>query len=286
MFRYHILRDIFLRSLFSREITTVTQLHRLVLGTPKEAKITYCLHETGAWLMGDRFLPSYISNCLRIVEGRGDVHKFLLLKECVNENVSEENRKILLARAEDTIKWAKQTREQEYHEVHTLVFLSEWAAQEAGNENVIAAILETIEPAAIAAAEKFKKDRYNIADWPWAEETCLEIAQKLDQKAKGETPNGGWDIAARLTVLFGWLGVSINVKPAIAAKYNEASMLRNVVVHRYGRLGPADAANAPHLSEWIGKTVPMTSSRFDEFHEAIIGVHLKIWEAVQKNGWK
>jgi hypothetical protein len=87
--------------------------------------------------------------------------------------------------------------------INILCFLSEWAAQESGLENTIAAIIQTIEPAAISVASRFAKGRYKIENWPWSESKCLEISQKLDSKAKEKTPDGGWDIASRLIVLFG-----------------------------------------------------------------------------------
>lgn len=137
-------------------------LHPVTLNTPKEAKIAYALHETGAWLVGDRFLPSYLRDCLRVVEGRAEVYKLLLMAELVKHNVNGETVKIHVSQADDTIRWAKETREQDYHELHTLAFLSEWSAQEAGLENVVAAILATVESSALAAVAKFKKDRYKI----------------------------------------------------------------------------------------------------------------------------
>jgi hypothetical protein len=264
----------------------VTQLFPSKLNTPNDAKITYCIGETGSVLVGDLFLSGYMSDCLYMAEGLGSVHKLLLTQKAGELKTSPETLSRVLAQADDNIRWAAQMREENYHRVHALSFLSEWAAQEAGNENVIAAILGTIEQAANAAADKFAKGRYNTKDWPWSDEKCLEIAQKLDQKAKEKTPDGGWDIASRLVVLFGWLGVSVSINPAIAAIYNEASMIRNVIVHRYGRLGPSDAARAPHLSEWAGRTVPMTRERLGRYHDAIIGVFLSVWQGIQTNGWK
>ncbi|MTV39573.1 hypothetical protein [Duganella radicis] len=264
----------------------MVQLCRPKIKTPENAKILYCLGETGSLLVGDFFLPAYITESIGMAEGLGHIHKILIEKEGVEKNSDPELIKTILARADDNIKWAKEFREDGYHQIHTLTFISEWAAQEAGNENVIAAIIETIKESAKVAASKFAAGRYNMENWPWPNETCLEIAQKLDQKAKDKTPDGGWDISARLTVLFDWLGVSLNIAPDVAARYNEASMIRNVIVHRYGRLGSGDAKNVTHLAEWVGKTVPMTRERLGEYHNAIVAIHLAIFNGVRANGWK
>jgi hypothetical protein len=63
-------------------------------------------------------------------------------------------------------------------------------------------------------------------------------------------------------------------------------MVRNVIVHRYGRLGANDAKRAPHLSEWVGKTVPMTKDRLAGYHQAIVDVHLAMMNGVLANGWR
>lgn len=190
-----------------------------------------------------------------------------------------------MARTDDTVQWAKRIRNDNYHQIHTLSFLSEWAAQEAGNENVIAAIIETIATAAQAALLKLKTD-YVMQDWPWSPEKCLEIAQKLDQKIGNGKNVERWNIAGRLTVLFACLGVSLVIAQDVSDKYNEASMMRNVIVHRYGRLSSNDVIRASHLSEWVGKTVPMTKTRLGEYHQAIIDVHTAILKAILANGWK
>ena len=263
----------------------MTKLHSVILGTPKHNRLAYCLHETGAWIMQDRFLPTYLNDCLRIVEGRADVHKFLLMKECVTNQVSAENTRIILAKADDTIKWAKNTRLQDNHELHTLTFLSEWSAQEAGHENIAAAILGTIRPIAEEALKKFKSPyKYNIAQWPWTDEACLEICKKLDQKAKRPPPEG-WDNMARLNQFFDWLGLTLEVTSDITAIYNEASMIRNVITHQYGKLNASDVVRAPHLQEWVGKTVPMTEDRLSDYHQAIVSVYLAILKAIQLQKW-
>lgn len=264
----------------------MVQLQRPKIATPESAKILYCIHETGSLLVGDFFLPSYITKCIQIAEGLGDIHKLLLSKDAATRNTDQETLDRALAQADDNIRWAKNIRSEDYHQIHTISFLSEWSAQEAGIENVLAAILETKEDAAEVAASKFANGRYDMKDWPWTNEKCLEIAQKLDQKAKEKTSNGGWDISARLALLFEWLGVKLEIKPKDASTYNEASMVRNVIVHRYGRLGANDVERAPHLGEWSGKTIPMTRDRFGEYHQAIVNVHLAIMGGVLANGWK
>jgi hypothetical protein len=167
-----------------------------------------------------------------------------------------------------------------------LAFLSLWSAYETGTENIVAAALSTINPAAASAASKFSRGRYDMGDWPWPDEKCLEIAQKLDQKAKLDTPDGGWDVAARLTTLFGWLGTDIAISPNTANTLNEASMVRNVLLHRYGRLGPRDIERAPHLAVNENNAVQITRKRLGQYSQAVNDTHVAVMHGVVAAGWK
>jgi hypothetical protein len=262
------------------------ELHDRILGTAPGNKIHHTLQQTGSRLFGDRLLASYLSSCLSIVDGLGPVHKFMLASEGLKLSASPELIKTQVAQADDNLRWAAEIKAEGYHRTNVLSFLSFWAAYEAGNENIIAAILSTIQPSALAVTEKFGQGKYVITNWPWAEDQCLEIAQKLDQKAKDKTQDGGWDVAARLTTLYGWLGVTITVPKPASEKFNEASMVRNVLLHRYGRLGQRDIARAPHLAEFENKAIQLTRPRLDEYYQAVVDVHIAIMHGITATGWE
>jgi hypothetical protein len=212
--------------------------------------------------VGDLFQSGYFSESLHVVETLGPVQKALVAQKGLEVKASPERIKAEVAKVEDLIRWAREMREQDYHAIHSSVFVNLWAAQEAGNENVIAAIVRTHLPSAEGAAEQFKVGRYDLASWPWPEDVCLELAQKLDTKAKTKTEDGGWDACARLQTLFSWLGVQFQVPPDAAVKYNEAALVRNVILHRYGRMGPQDAERVPLLSKYVARPLPITRERF------------------------
>lgn len=262
------------------------ELHDQTLGTSPEHKILYALQQTGSRMVGDRFLASYLTDCLQIVDGLGPLHKLLLASEGQKLGVNPERIKSSVTQAEDNLRWAAEMKAEDYHRTNVLAFLSFWAAHEAGSENVIAAILGAIQPAATSAASKFTQGRYAMTKWPWSEEQNLEIAQKLDQKAKEKTPDGGWDAVARLTTLYGWLGVTMAVPLQVSAKFNEASMVRNVLLHRYGRLGQRDIDRVPQLAEYRNKAVQLTRARLSEYYQAVVDVHMAIMDGVYETGWK
>ena len=262
------------------------ELHDRPLGTSPEHKVLHAVAQTGSRLVGDRFLASYLTDCLHMVGGLGPIHKLLLANAGQKHGATPETITRLVAQAEDNMRWVSEMQAEDYHRVNVLAFLSLWSAYETGTENIIAAALGTINSAATSAADKFARGTYDMAAWPWSDEKCLEIAQKLDQKAKQKTPDGGWDIAARLTTLFGWLGADIAIPTNTSNTLNEASMVRNVLLHRYGRLGPRDIERAPHLAVNENNAVQITRSRLSQYSQAVNETHIAVMQGVYAAGWK
>ena len=262
------------------------ELNDRMLGTSPAHTISYALHQTGSRLVGDRFLASYLMECLQIVDGLGPVHKLMLNSEGQKRGAAPEHINALLAQAEDHLRWAAEMKAEDYHRTNVLAFLGFWAAHEAGTENIIASILAAIKPAAESAVTRFGPGKYEIASWPWTEDQCLEIAQKLDQKAKDKTLNGGWNSAARLTTQYAWLGVDLILTSTASDKFNEASMVRNVILHRYGRLGPRDIFRFPHLAEFEHRAIQLTQARLAEYYQAVVDIHIAVINGITANNWK
>ena len=63
-------------------------------------------------------------------------------------------------------------------------------------------------------------------------------------------------------------------------------MVRNVLLHRYGRLGQRDIKRAPHLAEYHNKAVQLTRARLSEYHQAITDVFAILMKGITENGWK
>ena len=261
------------------------ELQDSVLGTPTEHKVMHAVARTTSRLVGDLFVANYIIDCLKMVSGLGDIHKILLVDAGQKRGAPSQTIAQLVAQANDNIRWVSEMQNENYHRVSVLAFLSLWAAFESGNENIIATVIQTVHPAANSAAERFSKGKYDVSSWPWAEEKCFEIAQKLDQKAKSETHDGGWDIASRLTTLFGWLGAKLCISVDTAEKLNEASMVRNVLLHRYGRLSPRDIQRAPHLVVTDTNAVHITRARLGEYSQAVNETHVAVMRGVAAAGW-
>lgn len=263
------------------------ELKKRDLSTSKEqAPVTWVIHQIGSFLVGELFNDGYYRDCLHMVEAMATQHRRVLtaMNALRKSNSGDLENKIKYL--EDVSRWAGKVRSEDYHTVNTHVFITLWAAQEAGIENVISEILRTSNQAAIIASEKFQNGKYPLNDWPWSESTCLEIAQKLDTKAKKAMDEGGVDIAGRITTLFSWFGLNIQIDNQSARKYNEASRVRNVILHRYGQLTSRDAEEFPDLAQWVGEVLPITVERIHSYYGAVTAMHLAIAKAVFSSEYK
>lgn len=262
------------------------ELKKLSLGTEKDkAPVSWVIHQTGAYLIGELFGGGYYRDCLKIAKTMASKHRNILTSDHKKYN-SSVNIERLVVHLEDVSRWAAEVESEGFHTVNTHTFITLWAAQEAGIENIIAEIIRNYKYAAKIASEKFSNNRYSISNWPWSESTCVEISQKLDTKSKDATKNGGEDIVSRIKTLFLWFDLKINIDDAIAKKYNEASMIRNVILHRYGYINHKNVESFPELSQWVGMILPITTERLTSYYDAIIKMHLAIANAVFSSHYK
>jgi hypothetical protein len=263
------------------------ELRKRELGTPREqAPIKWVIQQTGSFLVGELFNGGYYRDCIHLAKSmarnrRSELSTIRAARKLHSADVDRE-----VAQLDDVVHWISEVKSDDYHTVNTHVFITLWAAQEAGIENVISEILRTSKSAAQIASERFKPGKYPVADWPWTELMCLEIAQKLDAKAKNATDNGGLNIAKRIMTLFSWFGLHIIVDDTTTRKYNEASRVRNVILHRYGRLTARDAEDFPELSQWVDEIMPITVERLKSYYQSVIAVHLAIAKAIFDSDYK
>ena len=266
---------------------TMPELKPRVLGTSREsAPVNWALHQTSSYLTGELFTGGYYRDCLNIAEGMAASHRPGLeaihaARKSTNVDVER-----LIAHLEDVSRWAAAVRKEDYHTVNTHVFVTLWAAQEAGIENVLAAILQTDRPAAEMASAKFPATRFPMAAWPWPESACLELAQRLESKAKDLTPGGGTDVAKRTSTLLSWFDLNVELEAAKSRTYSEASMVRNVILHRYGYLGPKEVEAFPELAEWLNAVLPITTLRLRSYHAAVLAMHLALAKAIWASRYK
>jgi len=132
------------------------ELHDRPLGTSPEHKVLHAVAQTGSRLVGDRFLASYLTDCLHMVGGLGPVHKVLLADAGQKRGAAPETITRLVAQAEDNMRWVSEMQAEDYHRVNVLAFLSLWSAYETGTENIRRGSTNVRSiPAAASAASKF-----------------------------------------------------------------------------------------------------------------------------------
>jgi hypothetical protein len=263
------------------------ELKKRSLGTPRdEAPVGWVIHQTGSYLIGELFGGSYYRDCLKMAKAMASQHRPALTAIHKIRHAQTVDLERMIAHLEDVSRWAAEIESESFHTVNMHSFITLWAAQEAGIENVIAEIIRTSNYAAEIASKKFASGKYPVSGRPWSESTCLEIAQKLDTKAKNATKDGGEDIARRVTTLFSWFDLNVQMDDPTAKKYNEASMVRNVILHRYGYLNSQNVESFPELSEWVGEILPITTELLTGYYNAIMSMHLAISRAIWSSQYK
>ncbi|WP_157225845.1 hypothetical protein [Pseudomonas sp. 313] len=228
----------------------MAELSESKLGTPRDtAPVTWLIHRLASSLVGELFTGGYYRTCIKYAESFTDGKRDPTLS--------------------DINSWAKRSRKEDFHTVNSHAFITAWAAQEAGMESIIAEIIRTSDSAAVIALSKLGSGTYSSLPRPWEEDVCLDIAKKLERKAIKATPNGVEDIALRMATLFSWFGIEMKLRQETILAYNEASLVRNTLLHRYGYLEPRHANKFPALAQWSDKVIPMSTERARRYHQAI-----------------
>lgn len=263
------------------------ELKQRPLGTDREkAPVNWIIHQMGSSLIGELFNGGYYRECLKMAEAMASHHRPALTAIYETRQSPSVDLNRMIAQFEDVSRWAGDVKSEGYHTVNTHVFITLWAAQEAGVENIIAEIIKTSKKAADIASGKFPSGKYSVHSWPWSESMCLEISQKLDSKAKNAISNGGEDLARRMMTLFSWFDLKVELDDTVIDKYNEASLVRNVIMHRYGYLSAENVANFPDLVPWVGMVLPITNERLNSYYEAVKTMYLGLAKAVWSSEYK
>lgn len=86
----------------------VPELQDRPLETSPEHKVLHAVAQAGSRLVGDRFLPSYLTDCLHTVGGLGPLHKLLLADAGHKSGAAPETITRLVAQAEDNMRWVSE----------------------------------------------------------------------------------------------------------------------------------------------------------------------------------
>jgi hypothetical protein len=257
--------------------TKSTSPHRLT------KPVAWCVNQTQLALLDEWFNVSYYRNCLKAVEFTAPIRDSLNTIFGKLKGTEPETLARIAAQTKDVVRWAAECRQQDYHRIHASGLIGLWAAQEAGVENLISEVIRTNRAAAHAASQKFKANRYPMHSWPWSNEICLEIAQKLDIKAKEATEHGGTRACARIQTLLGWFGLEPMLSDESVPDFDEAAYTRNLIVHRYGVVSGRDAELFPNFRDHIGSVLPISSQMLQNYYTAMNELFIAIGDCVAKS---
>lgn len=260
----------------------MTSLHKPKLGTNQiTGWAIYPMHEATSYVNYEYFLALRYKESIAAAEEYGIVMelKLKMTQEKFDLSVKEH----ILANAHDLSNWALEMKVENYHRIFTHAFIGMWAAFEAGVENTVATIIQRDKISAEGCAKQFKSGRYPIEQWPWSPEICMEMAQKLDTRAKDQTQNGGVDIFGRIKTMFSWMDLVITTDDRFINNLAEANKIRNSVLHRYGVISSNDVTDIPNLYQHIDKVMPIEEGKFFGYYEAIHGTLISIAKGIRNS---
>lgn len=254
----------------------MTSLKKPHLGTdPKKEWPFYAMHLTSSYILEDFFLIGNYKACISHSNNYyTTVSKNISFLEKHNQTI--ENKDILLANAREISLWTEEMKKEEYHDLYVHSFIGIWSSLEAGLENCFADFIQNDLYSANSLSSQFKQGKYKIQEWPWSKEICVDMASKLDLRAKQLTNNGGIDYFERLRTIFSWLNIEIITKEPNAYYISEANRMRNIILHRNGVIDSQDVLDFPLLKEWENSIMPFNEKVFRNYYNAIINILISI----------
>jgi len=187
-----------------------------------------------------------------------------------------------VAREQELQDWSEKMSSEGYHELFSMAFISMWSAFEAGIENLITTYIEHDKP----LAEKLHRDlglKIQLTKWPWSFDERLGILRKIERKAM----EGAVPYHTRIIKMLSYIEVTVLESeariPHAMPNLDEASRVRNIILHRYGEVGDRDVESCPALAPWLNKTIPFNDDRFRRYNDAITVTLVAIMGAIQRS---
>ncbi len=260
----------------------VTILKKPQLGTdPSDGWHFYSLHMASSYLIREYLLVSNYSKCIQLSVKHGDhIEKIHMQYEKLIGEKPPYSEQIIL-NAKELSSWAVSMEGENYHNLYVHSFIGMWSSFEAGIENFISDLIQNDYSVAKLIPQLLKKCKYRIEDWPWEKAVCLELAQKLEPKAKREAEDGGVDLFERLKKLFQYLDIHIELGDEDKYSLAEANRMRNILLHRYGEITEKDCQDFPRLSEWQGQVMPFDKDLFHCYYRSINSTLVSLMKAIR-----
>lgn len=260
----------------------MTSLTKPNLGTPKDRGWPfYSLHLASSYLLKEFFLVSNYRKSIELAFNHGKNTENFLNKVKDLKIYNDLQIEMIIGSANELSDWAITMKEENYHELYVHSFIGMWSSFESGIENILADFIYNDLAVAKKAISFFKSDRFNIKEWPWNSSICLEIAQKLEPKAKNSTENGGINYFKRIKTLFSWFEIDIDIEEEYQNILSEANRMRNIILHRYGEISDKDAIDFPSLSPWIGRVKPLGKETFNSYYKAMSRTFIALLNGIQ-----
>lgn len=230
----------------------------------------YALSVTTMNFLDDSFMArEYMGLVRHVASLKGLNAPLLTIGAEVNNLQDKKKLQSMIKIAEDNTVIAQRIIDDGFHTIFCHAFISQYAAFEAGLENILIAILNNN----IAAAERavlilseYKKKAPNINDYPWDRHLCKKILNNLQQIAIKSHNKSSCLQNIKLLEFFDF-NIVVN---ELDIKYlDEANGVRNILLHDYGYVSSYYADQYEGLKEFADDYFVMTPEKLDKYSEAI-----------------
>lgn len=164
-----------------------------------------------------------------------------------------------------------------FHTMLCHAFISQWAAHEAGIENLLSILIHTRSAAAQVAVDRLpsKKLPSSLEHYSWDKDVCRSVVKRLMKQAADEMKPEKSSYQ-QLVVVLGWFGFVLTRNEKVQRDYDEANGVRNILLHDYGYISEKYAHKYPGLVEFKGDHFCMSIERLDRYSDSIRSILLEL----------
>ncbi|ASJ72096.1 hypothetical protein [Granulosicoccus antarcticus] len=248
----------------------MTTLNEPILGTPKDTGWPYYDHQMmTSHLLREYFDTLNYKSSIGLAVRHGEAFSKFIDSRTTTGSENQKKADLLKKQAVELSSWAVTMKDEGFHDLHVHAFIGIWSSFEAGIENIIATYVERDDDIAEKVIDLFMPKQVSPDARPWSRASSLAVAKRIERLAMKDVSVKRTDVSARYAKMFYFLGLDVEVRDSDAAILAEANCVRNILLHRYGKIESSDVEAFPSLAKWEGKVMHMDQEKFTQYFNSI-----------------
>jgi len=170
--------------------------------------------------------------------------------------------------------WAKETRDSGFQSLNRHLLIASWSALEAALEDTAIGLLRNDKTAFDGLVKLGVKPPKDCVFPPDDSD-----ARRIFKNAWGSCPKE-LSFSARLDRIFSGLGLSLNLASDLMSRLDEINAVRNLLLHRQGRVDQLAAERVPALAPLVGSVISITFDKWRAFNEAMTQLNVSLHRSI------